>query len=208
MNDIREVSGSTSGVALYDNWITLEEVNHMIWAFEYDGSAVLWGNVKQGDKHFPRKLTMWLDDLSAKSTSYLFHIGDRINEEVKPLTNSPHLFSTDMYIDAVIDCALSSQPSSWWETHNSILFLNDNYEGGEIVFNDLGIEVTPRMGSLLVYPGSYSIETRPIHGTAYRMLSKHTDQPEFRQSDESFTKRPFMFQNEKPQKKKKKGCKK
>ena len=209
MKEIREISGSTSGVALYDNWLTFEESNHVVWAFEYDGSAVLWGNVKQGDNHFPRKLTMWLDDISSKATSYLFDISNRINEEVKQLSTGVHLFPTNIYIEALSDIALSADSPSWWEHYSSILFLNDNYGGGEVIFEDLNIKVTPKMGSLLFYPGHYKVRTEAVRGMAYRMLSKHTDQYEFKESDEDFRKKPFLFQNmpsSKSQTKKSKGC--
>ena len=36
-----------------------------------------------------------------------------------------------------------------------VLYLNDDFEGGEFVFPDLGIRVTPRAGLLLCFPSSH-----------------------------------------------------
>jgi hypothetical protein len=35
----------------------------------------------------------------------------------------------------------------------SVIYLNDNYEGGKTYYPDHGIEVTPKIGSLAVHPG-------------------------------------------------------
>jgi Rps23 Pro-64 3,4-dihydroxylase Tpa1-like proline 4-hydroxylase len=36
----------------------------------------------------------------------------------------------------------------------TILYLNDNYEGGELFFKNVGLEIKPEKGSLIIFPGT------------------------------------------------------
>jgi hypothetical protein len=40
----------------------------------------------------------------------------------------------------------------------SILYLNDNYKDGELFFKNLDIELKPKPGSLLIFPGTPQYE--------------------------------------------------
>lgn len=41
-------------------------------------------------------------------------------------------------------------------SHVAGLFLNDDYEGGEIVFEDQGVALRPKPGTLVFFPGYYT----------------------------------------------------
>jgi len=209
MKELRDLqaSGVKSEIKVIDNWLTVEECNYLIWAFEYDGSAVLWEEVKKGDKHFPRRLTSWLEDRDTKSAPYLYSIRNRITEEFIHKYYYPLLFPTQTYLDGVVDSAMAGPEQSWWDYYSSILFLNDNFEGGDISFSEEEVSVTPRMGSLLLFPSSEIWETLKITGTSYRMLSKYTDVPAYREDDLDLMKKPFIVQNAPDAfKQKSKGC--
>jgi hypothetical protein len=47
-----------------------------------------------------------------------------------------------------------------WRDYASVVYLNDNYEGGEFYFESSGIEVKPAAGSLLAFTGGM----RHFHG--------------------------------------------
>jgi predicted 2-oxoglutarate/Fe(II)-dependent dioxygenase YbiX len=47
-----------------------------------------------------------------------------------------------------------------WRDFASVIYLNDEYEGGEIYFPNLGIELKPRPGTLIAFPGTL----RYLHG--------------------------------------------
>ena len=47
--------------------------------------------------------------------------------------------------------------------YSGVLYLNDDYTKGEIFFNNLGIELKPKAGSLLVFPG----DTEHEHGVRH-----------------------------------------
>lgn len=54
--------------------------------------------------------------------------------------------------------------------HGLVLYLNDDYEGGEIYYSKLGIAIKPEAGSLVIHPGTieYSHGVTPVvSGTRY-----------------------------------------
>lgn len=62
---------------------------------------------------------------------------------------------------------------------STVLFLNDNFEGGEFVFPDLRIRVRPEPGLLIAFPSSqfYAHKVEPvISGTRYAMVNWMTVQ--------------------------------
>lgn len=55
-----------------------------------------------------------------------------------------------------------------------ILYLNDDYQGGEIEFINFGIKIKPKAGSLLVFPSSYAYRhiAHPVtSGTKYAIVT-------------------------------------
>jgi 2OG-Fe(II) oxygenase superfamily len=52
-------------------------------------------------------------------------------------------------------------------------FLNDDYEGGEVDFIHLGVKVTPKKNSVLIYPASFvhAVQILPVtSGTRYSIM--------------------------------------
>jgi predicted 2-oxoglutarate/Fe(II)-dependent dioxygenase YbiX len=57
---------------------------------------------------------------------------------------------------------------------SSILYLNDNYEGGELEFVHMGIKIKPQAGMLLLFPSSYPYThiAHPVtKGTKYALVT-------------------------------------
>lgn len=62
---------------------------------------------------------------------------------------------------------------------STVLFLNDDFEGGEFVFPDLRVRIRPEPGLLIAFPSSqfYSHKVEPvISGTRYAMVNWMTVQ--------------------------------
>jgi predicted 2-oxoglutarate/Fe(II)-dependent dioxygenase YbiX len=54
-----------------------------------------------------------------------------------------------------------------------VLYVNDNYEGGEIYFPRFDLEVKPEAGDLVIFPSTYIYEhaSKPIiSGTKYAIV--------------------------------------
>lgn len=46
----------------------------------------------------------------------------------------------------------------------AMMYLNDDYYGGEIIFRDLGLEYKPQAGDFIIYPGSLSHGVKMMKG--------------------------------------------
>jgi len=204
VEDIR--NKETSGIHLTDEWCSLEECRYLLWAFEYDGTEkVLWEEVQQGEGHFPRQLLSFLQDPEAKSSSFLYYFREKLIESARESSENPGLFGAQSILEGIVDSSFIDGVKEYWEQYQAILFLNDNFEGGEIVFPDRQVQVTPRIGSILVFPSSEKWVTKEIKGTSYRMRLKLTDSAEFREEDVNYGKIPFKpVQTKKVEKSK--GC--
>jgi predicted 2-oxoglutarate/Fe(II)-dependent dioxygenase YbiX len=55
---------------------------------------------------------------------------------------------------------------SKWITYGVVLYFNDDYEGGELVFQHKPIQIKPKKGSLMVFPASeeYSHAVKKVAG--------------------------------------------
>lgn len=62
-------------------------------------------------------------------------------------------------------------------THVMGIFLNDNYEGGELVFPDIDITLKPKTGSLVFFPGYYTRHgvNKVTNGTRINILAHYFD---------------------------------
>jgi Rps23 Pro-64 3,4-dihydroxylase Tpa1-like proline 4-hydroxylase len=65
-------------------------------------------------------------------------------------------------------------------TISPILYLNDNYEGGEIEFVNFGIKIKPEKGMLILFPSTYPYAhiAHPVtSGTKYAIVTWLHDRP-------------------------------
>jgi 2OG-Fe(II) oxygenase superfamily len=53
----------------------------------------------------------------------------------------------------------------------AILYFNDNYEGGELYFNNYNVLLKPEAGSMVIFPGSFIHEVKEIKGNNRYMMS-------------------------------------
>jgi len=57
---------------------------------------------------------------------------------------------------------------------SAIIYLNDNYEGGEIEFVNFGVKIKPKPGMLIIFPSTYPyahIAHPVISGTKYALVT-------------------------------------
>lgn len=68
-----------------------------------------------------------------------------------------------------------------WRSHSAILYLNQDFKGGETVFRDQNINVFPETGKLLMFPAGYDY-THGVNiveeGDRYTLALWFTEDPE------------------------------
>jgi len=82
--------------------------------------------------------------------------------KVKNVTMSGHKYPVGSYAAPHSDSSeLDGTPNSWqMNKYAAILYLNDDYEGGQIYFPQHNVDISPKAGSLLVFEGSHEY----LHG--------------------------------------------
>jgi predicted 2-oxoglutarate/Fe(II)-dependent dioxygenase YbiX len=98
------------------------------------------------------------------------------NRELKNLSLSAHKWLVGAFADYHSDnTELDGTPNAWRENKLvTILYLNDDYEGGELVFKDHPIKISPKAGTLVVFDVGFDnihAVTEVTSGTRWTMLS-------------------------------------
>ena len=68
-----------------------------------------------------------------------------------------------------------------WRSHSAILYLNQDFEGGETVFRDQNVNIFPETGKLLMFPAGYDYThgvNEIISGNRYTIALWFTEDPE------------------------------
>ena len=98
-----------------------------------------------------------------------------------------NLYGFNIYSNAIYDLQLSKYPlnghyRSHWDCNfgritsyqrklSFVLFLNDDYEGGELIISDTNPLSKPEAGTLVIFPSIYYHEVTPVtQGTRYTLV--------------------------------------
>lgn len=101
---------------------------------------------------------------------------EAIGRELRNLTLSSHkwypgAFASDHYDNAEID----KTPNAWQDNKMvTIIYLNDNYEGGNLTFSEHGISISPKQGTMIAFDVGISNlhgVDKVISGERYTMLA-------------------------------------
>lgn len=101
---------------------------------------------------------------------------DAMGRELRNLTLSAHkwypgAFASDHYDNAELD----KEPNAWQDNKMvTIIYLNDNYEGGNLTFNEHGLSIAPAQGTMMAF--DVGIENlhgvdKVLSGERYTMLA-------------------------------------
>jgi hypothetical protein len=72
----------------------------------------------------------------------------------------------------------TENPTAPWRIYSAIIYLNDNYSGGQTYFTKFDYDVEPQAGKLLVFPSGLDYEhgVRKIEGDRRTLMSFWSDQ--------------------------------
>lgn len=72
--------------------------------------------------------------------------------------------------DALREHKDNVNPSDFNNIYGVVLYLNDDYEGGEIYYSELGVEFKPAAGSMVVHPAGTLHGVRQVLGSNVRYV--------------------------------------
>lgn len=104
------------------------------------------------------------------------HAEDVFSRDLRNLSLSAHKWLTGAFAGFHADNAeMDGTPNAWRENKLvTIVYLNDDYEGGNLVFRDHPIDIAPKTGSMIVFDvGHENIHgvTEVTAGTRWTMLA-------------------------------------
>jgi len=176
------------GIVVYDN--VFENSNYLIEQLEESGlewdRAKLFGGGKTIEQAevYRSTDTVFLTPDKTKSN-------DLLNSLLNEFNNETHLAVKDYIIKFNANVVSSETPQllrynvgqqfkNHIDDHASgtrrvslVYYINDNYTGGELVFDKFGVEIKPTKNQLLVFPSGfmYSHEAKAVlSGTKYAMV--------------------------------------
>lgn len=115
---------------------------------------------------------------------------DASEKKLKNLTLSAHKWEQGAYAGSHSDNSdLDGNPNAWKDNKFvTILYLNDNYQGGSLNFDQHNISIYPKTGTLIAFdPGFQNLHSvsEIIEGTRYTILSSWDYEESFYSQEEN-----------------------
>ena len=164
-------------IKTYDDVLSKEDCENLIRVFEdaKEKTDVRNTNMTFTEYFIPTDIP-FMGDIRSKiinyQNDYVFSMQETLNCNVFPLQYSLEKIKVKRYISklkeefkAHVD---SIDINSCFRYLSSLVYLNDNFEGGQTTFNDLTIE--PKLGRLLIFPPQWMFPhagTVPINNDKY-----------------------------------------
>lgn len=167
--------GSVKNIVIKENFIKKEDLDFILSSID---DKISWGSNSMAG--IPDKVTHKLDIEKPEVHSILKEAIDRVQKEIefyfgRPLeTNSAGIRKWDVGefqpLHADGEDPEGHPNEAFIVDYGAVIYLNDNYEGGEIYFPDHNIDFKPKAGTLVFFPSNnmYIHGVRTItRGTRY-----------------------------------------
>lgn len=184
-----------SDIVEYKNFLTGEECEEIIKLFNENTSLWQQSCFYKSDVIDPGSA---LQESSSKliTKEYLNSIIQRIKilgDEVSGkklinLTFSGHRWHPGSFASKHSDnTELDGTPNAWRDNkYATLIYLNEDYEGGELVFDEHNIQISPGKGSLMIFdPGFHNLHSvnEITNGIRYTILSSWNFENEYDRSE-------------------------
>ncbi|TCP70619.1 2OG-Fe(II) oxygenase [Baia soyae] len=175
MEKLVTILSKDPSVVVHEGVLSQEECQHII-------------NIGQGVL-FPAQTQGGMSEVRISDTAWLEHHTDplilTLSERIATLVGRPLSHAEPLQVaryrvggkfEPHIDCYdTRSEGGNYFfsiagqRVHTAILYLNDTLKGGETYFPDLGFDITPKTGNVLIFDNCYNgtIDAHPlsIHGS-------------------------------------------
>jgi hypothetical protein len=162
-------------VKLYDdvyeinNFLTDEELEEVYQIINRTEEEAWFSEEASGDKGF------WYGKNLEFKTETVF---DKINNKMENLFESYHYYPPNMILQRYKKDDFIGQHTDQWIPdldyyigYGLCLYYNDNYDGGELEYPDLGITVKPKKNSLYIHGGHILHGSKPVSSDDIRYFS-------------------------------------
>ena len=156
------------------------------------GSSTRYGDIKDvhrdkiveiNSDHDRAKAAFAINCLTNKMSECAIEYADIFNIDRKALYYAVSLLTdprTTMGINkydegAFMGSHVDFNEDNYYLAYTIVVYLNDDYEGGELYFNDLDITIKPEAGSIIMYPSSapYSHQSLKVLKGRKMLITHH-----------------------------------
>jgi predicted 2-oxoglutarate/Fe(II)-dependent dioxygenase YbiX len=165
--------GSTKNIVIKENFVSKEDLDIVLSSID---DTISWGSNSMAG--IPDKVTSSLGSEKPEAHAILKKAIDRVQQEIefyfgRPLeTNSAGIRRWDagefQPLHADGEDPEGHPNEAFIVDYGAVIYLNDDYEGGEIYFPDHNLDFKPSAGTLVFFPSN----TMYIHGV--REITKGT----------------------------------
>lgn len=151
-----------------DDYLKLLHDDSLVWEdwFSSD-SSVQYGHYIGGQRTLPSNI---LEPIKEKLFKCLSHYSENTDLHFGwiPEFYKIQKYSTGVYMGPHVDSIDKTADKS--PTISIVIYLNDDYEGGNICFPEQGLDIKPKAGSMIIFPSypPYYHDPKPVtKGTKY-----------------------------------------
>lgn len=151
-------------IVCYENFISSEDCKKLVkyykqktdWTrvafYESYGMNMLEDDVQLEEFGLPRN---YLGDLAEKMK---FAVEQALNKKIKKVSTHAQKWEINAFASFHSDNSdMDGNPSAWEKSkYVCLLYLNDDYRGGQLNFRDHPITISPPEGLLITFPGGFS----------------------------------------------------
>jgi hypothetical protein len=152
-----------------NNFLTNEELKKVFEIIDETKEEAWFSEEASGDRGF------WYGKNLQLKTEIVF---DKINSKMENLFESYHYYPAEITLQRYKKGDFINQHTDQWLPdlgyyigYGLCLYYNDNYEGGELEYPDLGLTVKPKKNSLYVHGGHVLHGSKPVLSDDIRYFS-------------------------------------
>jgi hypothetical protein len=156
----------------YPHFLTKEECDALIAYYEADKDSwqeTCFFNTRVMDPFAParngKSNVIVNEDFFTSLRARLQQYGeDAMGRELKNLTLSAHKWYPGAYASDHYDNAELDKTANAWQDNKmvTIIYLNDNYEGGNLTFSEHGLSIAPKQGTMI----AFDVGIENLHGVS------------------------------------------
>jgi predicted 2-oxoglutarate/Fe(II)-dependent dioxygenase YbiX len=134
--------------------LLLHAIQNIDWNTTHPGSTI---------KNMSDELLLKMEHVYKKIETFFTNLGSIIySSDLRRLTNGEFMFPH-------VDGGNPDNPKKI--VFGIAIYLNDDFEGGELIYPDFGLSVTPKAGSMVIHDANLKHQVFPVLGNRYSITT-------------------------------------